>query len=48
MTADDGRRGAPRDAALPGMQQDVVGIAAALEGVVEHWSPKVVGRVDDQ
>jgi mannose-6-phosphate isomerase-like protein (cupin superfamily) len=36
------------DATLPDMQQDVVGIAAALEGVVEHWSPKVVGRVNDQ
>ena len=23
-------------------------MAAALDGVVEHWSPKVVGRVNDQ
>ncbi|WP_345482412.1 cupin domain-containing protein [Amnibacterium soli] len=30
------------------MQQDVVGIAAALRGVTEHWSPTVVGRVNDQ
>jgi mannose-6-phosphate isomerase-like protein (cupin superfamily) len=30
------------------MQQDVVGITAALDGVTEHWSPKVVGRVNDQ
>ena len=30
------------------MQQDVVFIEAALEGVVQHWSPRVVGRVNDQ
>lgn len=30
------------------VQQDVVGIAAAFDGVVDHWSPKVVGRVNDQ
>jgi mannose-6-phosphate isomerase-like protein (cupin superfamily) len=30
------------------VQQDVVGITAALDGVVDHWSPKVVGRVNDQ
>ena len=29
-------------------QQEVVALAAALDGVVEHWSPKVVGRVNDQ
>ncbi|MFD1722637.1 cupin domain-containing protein [Amnibacterium endophyticum] len=29
-------------------QQDVVGIAAALDGLTEHWSPKVVARVNDQ
>jgi mannose-6-phosphate isomerase-like protein (cupin superfamily) len=32
-------------------QQDVldpVSIAAALEQVTEHWSPRVVGRVNDQ
>ena len=25
-----------------------VSFLAALEGVTEHWSPKVVGRVNDQ
>jgi quercetin dioxygenase-like cupin family protein len=25
-----------------------INLAAALEGVTEHWSPKVVGRVNDQ
>ena len=30
------------------MGQDGVAIAAALEGVVEHWSPSVIGRVNDQ
>lgn len=25
-----------------------VNIAAALDGVTEHWSPKVVGQVNDQ
>jgi len=25
-----------------------VNLLAALEGVTEHWSPKVVGRVNDQ
>ena len=27
---------------------DVVNLAAALSGIVEHWSPRVVGRVNDQ
>lgn len=30
------------------VQQDVVGIAEAFDGVFDHWSPKVVGRVNDQ
>jgi mannose-6-phosphate isomerase-like protein (cupin superfamily) len=30
------------------VQQEVVEITAALDGVVDHWSPKVVGRVNDQ
>ena len=38
----------PDGAAPLGMRQEVVGIAAALDGVVEHWSPKVVVRVNDQ
>jgi|GEM_PF-6532327 len=25
-----------------------INFAKALEGVTEHWSPKVVGRVNDQ
>ncbi|WP_158745108.1 cupin domain-containing protein [Acidisphaera sp. L21] len=28
--------------------QQPVDILAALDGVTEHWSPKVVGRVNDQ
>ena len=26
----------------------IVNLLAALDGVTEHWSPKVVGRVNDQ
>lgn len=31
-----------------GTDQDVVRIAHALDGVTEHWSPRVVGQVNDQ
>lgn len=29
-------------------QQNAVDIAHELDGVVDHWSPRVVGRVNDQ
>lgn len=48
MRPRSGRGGLAGDATLLSVQQDVVGIAAALDGIVEHWSPKVVGRVNDQ
>ena len=34
----------PMDAAAPGP----VAIRAALDSLTDHWSPKVVGRVNDQ
>ncbi|WP_131114415.1 hypothetical protein [Lichenihabitans psoromatis] len=34
----------------PGEQRmiEAINILAALDGVTEHWSPRVVGRVNDQ